>query len=143
MEKNSTSTLVAAVALIDRDAKVLMQRRPFGAMHGGLWEFPGGKVDPGETPESAAVREIAEELTLTVSADDLRPIGFASHVSAAGGGALTILLFGCRLWRGSPVALSADELAWVAASELSALDMPPLDYPLAEQLGQMVFHNLL
>lgn len=135
--------LVVAVALRASDGTVLMQRRDFEAVHGGLWEFPGGKVDPGEMPEQAAVRELSEELGITMDIAALKAVGFASGhtVPAEQGGKgpsrpLVILLYVCRTWQGVPSALEAAELAWTAPEAISSLSMPPLDYPLAEALGR-------
>ncbi|KMS60439.1 DNA damage repair protein MutT [Novosphingobium barchaimii LL02] len=135
--------LVVAIALDAGDGSVLMQRRDFGAVHGGLWEFPGGKVDPGETPEQAAVRELSEELGVTLDIGSLEAVGFASGhtVPAEQGGKgpsrpLVILLYVCRSWQGVPTALEAAELAWLAPGAIASLSMPPLDYPLAEALGR-------
>jgi 8-oxo-dGTP diphosphatase len=141
LEEIPTAMLVVAVALVRSTGEVLMQQRGFTAVHGGLWEFPGGKVEPGETPEAAAVRELAEELGLAVAADDLEAVGFASGRTATpehGGKGpsrpLVILLYACRRWSGSPEALEAAGIAWVPPCQLATLDMPPLDYPLAEAL---------
>jgi len=133
--------LVVAVALTGADGLVLMQQRDFAGVHGGLWEFPGGKVDPGETPEQAAVRELAEELGIAVRADALEAVGFASGhtVPLEQGGKgparpLVILLYACASWEGTPCALEAADLAWIAPPAIRRLSMPPLDYPLAEAL---------
>ena len=128
--------LVVAVALIGPDGRVLMQRRRLGRQHGGLWEFPGGKVEPGETLPSAAAREIAEELGVTLGAEMLEPVGFAvcTAVDAAGP---VILLFACTAWQGEPVCLDGEEIGWFAPEEVPTLAMPPLDYPLADALLRM------
>lgn len=138
--------LVVAVALIDAHGSVLMQRRHEGAVHGGLWEFPGGKVDPGESPEGAAVRELAEELGVALAIDALEPVGFASGWTAApdqGGKGpvrpLVILLYACCAWTGTPRALEAAQIGWTAHGQIAELSMPPLDYPLAEALGRHLF----
>jgi 8-oxo-dGTP diphosphatase len=110
-----------------------MQRRRERAVHGGLWEFPGGKVEAGESPESALLREIDEELELAIDAEALTPLAFASG-ETADGRPLVILLYTCARWSGDPVPHDAEELGWFAPSALAALDMPPLDYPLAEAL---------
>lgn len=113
-----------------------MQQRPEGRVHGGLWEFPGGKVEAGEDPESALVREIDEELGITVAAQDLRPAGFASSASGAGGAGepLVILLYSCSVWMGEPRPLDAASVEWVDLALIGDLAMPPLDYPLWEML---------
>lgn len=120
---------VVALALTRGDGRVLMARRRAGAQHGGLWEFPGGKIEPGERPEAALVREIAEELGIAIEAGDLVPIGFASE--AVGDRHLILLLFGAHRWTGEPKALDADAIEWVLPSELQQLAMPPADRPLA------------
>lgn len=125
--------VVVALALFDEAGRVLMQRRPEGRQHGGLWEFPGGKVEAGEGPTTALVREIAEELGLALSQSDLFPIGFASNDGdRTASRPLVLLLFGCRDWRGTAVALEpGSSIAWVATEALGTLAMPPLDVPLA------------
>lgn len=141
--------LVVAVALIDKQGRVLMQQRDFAAAHGGLWEFPGGKVDPGESPEDAAVRELAEELGIVLTVDALEPVTFASGLTVAAeqGGKgpvrpLVILLYACRIWNGTPKALEAADLAWTAPQKIADLSMPPLDYPLARGLGRHLFGSV-
>ena len=124
--------LVAACALIDRDGRVLLARRPQGKEHAGLWEFPGGKLAPDETPEAALIRELREELGIETDASCLAPIAFASH----GLGDLHLLmpLFLCRKWRGTPMPLEAQELKWAQRDTLLDYEMPPADRPLAAQL---------
>ena len=119
---------VVAAALVDDDGRVLVQRRPAGKMMAGLWEFPGGKIEPGETPESALVRELEEELGITVEAARLTPAVFASEPLA--GRHLLLLLYICRSWSGMPRALDAEELLWSRPEALHTLDMPPADRPL-------------
>ena len=119
---------VVAAALIDGDGRVLVQRRPPGAPMAGLWEFPGGKIDPGETPESALVRELDEELGIGVTRACLAPAAFASET--LGERHLILLLYVCRKWAGIPQARHATELRWVYPAQLHALDMPPADKPL-------------
>lgn len=137
LENSFTPLLVVAAALLREDGHVLMQQRPFGAAHGGLWEFPGGKVDPGESPENAAVRELHEELGLILSPNDLTGVGFSSNgIQAQGNGdrPVVILLYASREWRGDPYPHEAAALEWVAPEEVKNLAMPPLDYPLARAL---------
>jgi 8-oxo-dGTP diphosphatase len=131
---------VAAVALIDGQGHVLVQQRPEASQHGTLWEFPGGKLEAGESPEMAAVRELSEELAITLAPGDLKPVGFASSDSQAvtGSRPLVILLFACRIWEGTPVANAATKLAWCDPKELGTWRMPPLDYPLAHALTKML-----
>lgn len=124
--------LVVAAALQDSRGRVLMQQRPVGKAHGGLWEFPGGKVEPGETPARALARELREELAIDVAEDDLIPLGFATDV--AGGRCVILLLFSCGLWSGVPRTLDASVLCWGFPHDLMQLSMPPLDIPLLAQL---------
>lgn len=134
MEARPTLLTVVALALLDSADRVLMQRRPETRAHGGLWEFPGGKVEPGEGPCAALVREIAEELSLTLAIRDLVPLTFAANPEADGVRPLVLLLYTCRRWEGTPVPEPGAELQWLDADALSALPMPPLDVPLAAAL---------
>lgn len=118
---------VVAAALIDSSGRVLVQQRPAGKQLAGLWEFPGGKIEPGETPEAALARELMEELGIAVAPDDLMPLSFAS--AAHGDRHLLLLLYTCRRWSGDPVALDAVALCWTSAAELRTLPMPPADTP--------------
>ena len=127
MQKNPTWIPVVAAALIDDQGRVLLHRRRQGKMHGGLWEFPGGKVEPGESCESALLREIAEELAIELDPAALTPLSFAAEPA----GPIVILLYTCRRWHGQPQCLDGEALSWFAADALSALAMPPLDVPLA------------
>ncbi|WHU03153.1 (deoxy)nucleoside triphosphate pyrophosphohydrolase [Sphingomonas sp. NIBR02145] len=128
----SDMLLVVAAALIDDCGRVLLQQRPPGKPMAGLWEFPGGKIEPGESPESALARELHEELGLTLSVKDLRPIAFASEPLA--GRHLLLLLYVARTWQGEPVAHHATELRWVTPAEMRGMPMPPADVPLVEAL---------
>lgn len=123
---------MVAAALLAGDGKICMQQRPHDKDHGGLWEFPGGKVEPGETPRAALVREIGEELGVRLDADSLCPAGFAES------GGLVILLYLVRSWQGEPACLEGEAIGWFQPARIAALAMPPLDYPLAEQLGQLL-----
>ena len=120
--------LVSAVALIDPAGRVLLQRRHAGGAHGGLWEYPGGKLEPGESPEAAAVREIEEELALRIVASDLRAVSFASgpHPTT---GSMVLLLYACREWRGEPQCRGGAAIGWFARDELTTVAMPSLDVP--------------
>jgi len=120
--------LVSAVALIDVDGRVLLQQRPEGKSLAGLWEFPGGKVEPGETPEAALVRELHEELGIGTWASCLAPLTFASHTYPDFH--LLMPLFACRKWEGIPAAREGQTLAWVAPARLRDYPMPPADLPL-------------
>ncbi len=120
--------LVSAVALIDRDGRVLLAQRPPGKSMAGLWEFPGGKVEPGETPEAALIRELQEELGINTWASCLGPLTFASHAYADFH--LLMPLFACRKWEGIPQGKEGQTLAWARATELRDYPMPPADIPL-------------
>ena len=126
---NAGSTLfpVVAAALVDGAGRVLLQQRPPGKMMAGLWEFPGGKVEPGESPEAALVRELEEELGIKVREGALAPLTFAS--AALEGRHLLLLLYLCRIWRDDPRALDAAALRWVRPADMRALAMPPADQP--------------
>jgi 8-oxo-dGTP diphosphatase len=120
--------LVAAVALIDRDGRVLLAQRPEGKSMAGLWEFPGGKVEPGETPEAALIRELHEELGIDTASSCLAPLTFASHGYPEFH--LLMPLFACRKWEGVPQAREGQQLAWAAPARLRDYPMPPADLPL-------------
>ncbi len=128
--------VVAAVALIDADGRVLLARRPEGKPMAGLWEFPGGKVDAGETPETALIRELEEELGITVPARCLAPLTFASHGYAAFH--LLMPLYVCRVWKGAITAREGQELAWVRPARLADYPMPPADAPLIPLLRDLL-----
>lgn len=127
---------VVAAALIDGDGRVLVQRRPEGKAMAGLWEFPGGKIEPGETPEAALIRELEEELGIVVPAECLAPAVFAS--APLGDRHMLLLLYVARKWRGTPKALDASALKWLRPVELHALEMPPADRPLIGLLEALV-----
>jgi 8-oxo-dGTP diphosphatase len=120
--------LVSAVALIDVDGRVLLAQRPPGKSLAGLWEFPGGKVEPGETPESALIRELHEELGIDTHASCLAPLTFASH--SYPDFHLLMPLFACRRWQGTPHGREGQTLAWVKPAALRDYPMPPADLPL-------------
>jgi len=120
--------LVSAVALIDTDGRVLLAQRPRGKSLEGLWEFPGGKVEPNETPESALVRELHEELGIETWDSCLAPLTFASHTYDDFH--LLMPLFACRKWNGIVQGKECQELAWVHAKDLKNYPMPPADIPL-------------
>lgn len=127
MKKIPTVIPVVALALIDGTGQILMQRRRLLADHGGLWEFPGGKVEAGETLVSALLREIKEELGLTLKAEALVPLSFAASPDQPH----VILLYTCGSWEGDPVCLDGEEIGWFSAEAMAELAMPPLDVPLA------------
>jgi 8-oxo-dGTP diphosphatase len=120
--------LVSAVALIDADGRVLLAQRPPGKSLAGLWEFPGGKVEPGETPEAALIRELKEELDIDTWSSCLAPLTFASH--SYDDFHLLMPLFACRRWQGTPRATEGQTLAWVRPNALKDYPMPPADLPL-------------
>lgn len=120
--------LVSAVALIDADNRVLLAQRPAGKSMAGLWEFPGGKIEPGETPEAALVRELQEELGIETWDSCLAPLTFASH--SYDDFHLLMPLFACRKWNGIPTAKEGQTLAWARKSQLRDYPMPPADIPI-------------
>lgn len=128
--------LIVAAALIGPAGTVLVQRRPHGRQMAGLWEFPGGKVEPGETPEQALVRELNEELGIKVAPSSLSPLTFATHVMADK--VLTLLLFECRTWTGEPRPLDSDYLDWLEPRALHGLPMPPADKPFIAVLESLL-----
>ena len=128
--------LVSAVALIDIDNRVLLSRRPSGKPMAGLWEFPGGKVAPGETPEAALIRELREELAIDTATSCLAPLAFASHRYIDFH--LLMPLFVCRVWRGTPRPVEGQELAWIRAKHLRDYDMPPADIGLVASLRELL-----
>ena len=120
--------LVAAVALIDRDARVLIAQRPEGKAMAGLWEFPGGKIEAAETPEAALIRELREELGIDTWESCLAPLSFASH--SYDDFHLLMPLFVCRKWQGTPQPHEHSALRWVRPRDLAEYPMPPADRPL-------------
>jgi 8-oxo-dGTP diphosphatase len=129
-------TLVAAVALVDKDGRVLIAQRPEGKSMAGLWEFPGGKVEAHETPEQALIRELREELAIDVTAACLAPFTFASH--AYEDFHLLMPLYVCRRWSGQPQAQEGQAIKWVRAARLSDYPMPPADVPLIAMLRDLL-----
>jgi 8-oxo-dGTP diphosphatase len=128
--------LVAACALIDADGRVLIAERPSGKSMAGLWEFPGGKVDPGERPEDALIRELKEELGIVVNEACLAPLTFASHTYEDFH--LLMPLYGCRRWEGVVRAHEGQKLAWVRPNRLKEYPMPPADVPLISHLTTLL-----
>ena len=126
------TVLVVAVALIDVDGRVLIAKRPEGKQLAGLWEFPGGKVEPGERPEAALIRELREELGIEVSASCLSPFVFASH--AYDDFHLLMPLYICRRWEGTVTPQEGQKVAWVRANKLRDYEMPAADIPLIPHL---------
>jgi len=128
--------LVAACALVDVDDRVLLARRPPGKSMAGLWEFPGGKVDEGELPEAALIRELKEELGIDVTQACLAPFTFASH--SYEDFHLIMPLYVCRRWQGMVTALEGQELAWVRPVRMNQYPMPPADEPLVAMLCDLL-----
>ncbi len=120
--------IVAACALLDRKGRVLLAKRPEGRSLAGLWEFPGGKVEAGERPDDALIRELREELGIAIAKKDLTPLTFASH--AYPDFHLLMLVYLCRRWQLTVTALEGQELVWVSPDTLHLYDMPPADEPL-------------
>jgi 8-oxo-dGTP diphosphatase len=133
--KNPT-LLVVAAALVDPEGRVLLQQRSLGRDMAGLWEFPGGKIEDGEIPEEALIRELREELGIQADAASLAPAAFAS--AGLGTRHLILLLYICREWRGVPQPLDASDLKWVRPHQMSALPMPPADKPLISLLDALI-----
>jgi 8-oxo-dGTP diphosphatase len=127
---------VSAVALIDVDGRVLLAQRPKGKSMAGLWEFPGGKIEAGETPEAALIRELDEELGINTAESCLAPIGFASH--SYNEFHLIMLLYACRKWQGQPQPMEGGALEWVRANRLRDYPMPPADIPLIVVLQDLL-----
>ena len=134
MENNPTWTPVVALALHGSDGRWLMHKRPEGKHHEGLWEFPGGKVESGENPPTALVREIREELGIAIDSRVLEPAGFSQEPEDARSAPIVILLYKCREWQGEPQALEGGAIGWFTASEVHALAKPPLDVALTSSL---------
>jgi 8-oxo-dGTP diphosphatase len=128
--------LVSAVALVDTDDRILLARRPEGKPMAGLWEFPGGKLHEGETPEAALIRELREELAIDTVESCLAPIAFASH--SYDDFHLLMPLFVCRVWTGTPQPLEGQELAWVRPNDMRGYPMPPADKPLVAMLRDVL-----
>ncbi|SDF54750.1 MULTISPECIES: (deoxy)nucleoside triphosphate pyrophosphohydrolase [Thalassobaculum] len=137
MAKNSLPiVLVVAVALVDADGRVLIAKRPEGKKLAGLWEFPGGKVDPGETPEAALIRELREELGIDTHESCLAPLTFASH--AYDDFHLLMPLYVCRRWKGEVTRHEHADLAWVRPVRLRDYPMPPADAPLVAMIQDIL-----
>ena len=129
------TVLVAAVALVDADNRVLLARRPEGRAMAGLWEFPGGKVEDGELPEEAVVREVREELGIDITESCLAPLTFASHVYDDFH--LLMPLFVCRVWQGQLAPREGQELKWMRPNRIADLPLPPADVPLVAVLRDL------
>jgi 8-oxo-dGTP diphosphatase len=127
---------IVCVALVDGTGKILLQQRPLGKPMAGLWEFPGGKIATGETPEQALVRELDEELGLTVALDDVAPAGFASHRYDSFH--ILLLLYLCRRWQGEPQSREGQTITWVAPVDMRNYAMPAADAPLVAVLQAQI-----
>lgn len=136
MKKIPTTLLVVAAALVREDGRILLQKRPEGRSMVGLWEFPGGKLEEGETPEIALVRELKEELAVKIDPMNLRPACFAS--ASVGDRPLLLMLYICTKWTGEPVAVESPELGWFTVDEMAKLQMPPADIPLLGLLKKLL-----
>jgi len=136
MDQSLPLLLVAAAALIDADGRVLICQRPAGKQLAGLWEFPGGKVEPGETPEACLIRELDEELGIKVAHACLAPFVFASH--SYDGFHLMMPLYLVRRWEGFVTAKEHEALAWVKPAKLGDYAMPPADAPLVAWLRDLI-----
>jgi 8-oxo-dGTP diphosphatase len=132
MTNNPTILIVVAAALTNESGACLLQRRPEGRAMAGLWEFPGGKLEIGETPELALVRELNEELGIEVALDSLRPLTFA--MTQNDGRPILLLLYHCAKWRGVPLALDEQILDWVLPQDMDPSIMPPADAPFIDCL---------
>lgn len=128
--------LVAAVALVDPEGRILLAQRPEGKSLAGLWEFPGGKVEPGETPEAALIRELAEELGIETKSSCLAPLTFASH--SYEDFHLLMPLFVCRRWQGIPTGREGQRITWARPERLRDYPMPPADVPLIAILRDLL-----
>lgn len=128
--------LVTAVALVDVDGNVLLAQRPEGKHLAGMWEFPGGKVEAGETPEASLVRELKEELAIDVEESCLAPFTFITHDYEDF--SLLLLLYVCRKWKGIPQPVEAPALIWKKPNEMAGLSMPPADRPLVAMLRDLL-----
>ncbi len=136
VKKNPTMLIVTAAAIIHPDGRILLQTRPKGRDMEGLWEFPGGKLEPDEQPESALSRELLEELDIEVAPGDLVPTCFAS--AKIGERDLLLLLYCCRNWQRVPRSMEGQELGWFLLEEMDDLPMPPADLPLIELLRKIL-----
>ncbi|VWX58513.1 8-oxo-dGTP diphosphatase MutT [Sphingorhabdus sp. 109] len=133
MEKIPTYLFVVAAALVDQNGRILVQKRPEGKPMAGLWEFPGGKVEQGETPETALVRELNEELDIDVKEADLESVAFASE--ALGDRHLVLLLYISQKWSGNVRNAESQDVQWLEIDAIKQLPMPPADGPLVQKLS--------
>ena len=136
IEADKKSVLVVAAALIDVDGRVLLSQRPEGKAMAGLWEFPGGKIETGETPEAALIRELNEELGIDTKESCLAPLTFASH--NYDDFHLILMLYACRRWWGTPTPKENNPIEWVHPPRLGEHPMPPADKPLVAMLQDLL-----
>ena len=139
LQKIPTMLVVVAGALRRSDGGILMHNRPANKHHGGLWEFPGGKVEEGETPRMALRRELKEELGITIEPDDLIPVSFADSVPGTDQTGILLLLYRIDRWHGEPDALEGGEIGWFSDPQIEQLDKPPLDTDLYDRMGRELF----
>lgn len=130
------TVLVSAVALIDAQERILLAQRPQGKPMAGLWEFPGGKVHEGETPEAALIRELKEELAIGIQPQHLEAFTFVSHGYETFH--LLLLLYLCRTWQGEIIPQEGQQIMWKYPAEMVGISMPPADLPLVEKLKEML-----
>ena len=142
IEAKPKMLLVSAAALVDIDGRVLLTQRPTGKSMAGLWEFPGGKIETGETPEAALIRELREELNIDTTRSCLAPLSFASHhydgYDDQDGFHLLMLLFVCRRWQGSPKPMEGGAFKWIRPQNLRDYPMPAADIPLISALQDLL-----
>lgn len=136
ISKGLTAITVVAAALLDQENRIFVQQRPPGKPMAGLWEFPGGKIEPGEIPEQALIRELREELLIETEAACLAPATFSTGM--IGDRPLLLLLYVCRKWRGIVTPQEAAQSRWLPVRDLFALDMPPADRPLVAMLDALL-----
>lgn len=134
MKKIPTWLPVVAAAFQDENGRWLMHKRPADKSHAGLWEFPGGKVEEGEVPEIALIREVKEELGVTLVSEGCTPLAFAQEPTHSSEMPIVILLYKVTAWRGQPAALEGGKIGWFTQAEVLSLDKPPLDYALSDHL---------
>ena len=137
MPLSAPNLMVVAAALVDADGRVLLQERPAGKPMAGLWEFPGGKIEAGESPEAALIRELKEELDIDTEMACLAPATFASAI-LDDGRHLILLLYVCRKWRGLPRPMEGGALRWEYPAAMFSLPMPPADLPLIGLLDALI-----
>jgi 8-oxo-dGTP diphosphatase len=137
LQRNPTWLSVVAAAIVDGEGRLLLRKRPAEKHHGGLWEFPGGKVESGETPAIALVREIEEELSLLLDSSALEPRCFGEQAAEQGHPPIVILLYTVRSWKGEPHANDGAQFGWFMPEDAAQLPMPPVDCALLDQLRRM------